>query len=92
MNGAASVLLLFAPSDTHIHVHGCMQVSLEAKGSESFQTARGACVPFGVMDLALDELPGNQQQRYKALLAASESAPLQEINAIADELQVLLLM
>jgi hypothetical protein len=44
------------------------------------------------MDLALDELPDNQQQRYKALLTASESAPLQEINAIADELQVLLLM
>lgn len=64
-----------------------MQVSLEAKGSEAFQTARGACVPFGVMDLALAELPMEQQQRYQALLAASESAPLQELNAIADELQ-----
>lgn len=63
-------------------------MSLEAKGGEAFQTPRGACVPFGVMELALAELPAQQQERYRQLLAASEAAPLQELDSIAQELQV----
>ncbi|KAF6253313.1 pyruvate phosphate dikinase [Scenedesmus sp. NREL 46B-D3] len=65
------------------------QISLEAKGPEAFQTPRGCCVPFGVMELALAGLPYEQQDRYKQLLAASEGAGLSELNGISDELQAL---
>lgn len=65
-----------------------LQVSLEAKAGESFQTPRGCCVPFGVMDLAIAALPQQQQQRYQQLLEASETAGLDELNGIANELQV----
>jgi hypothetical protein len=65
-----------------------MQISLEAKGPEAFHTPRGCCVPFGVMELALAALPYEQQDRYKQLLAASETAGLSELNSISEELQV----
>jgi hypothetical protein len=66
----------------------CLQISLEAKGAEAFQTPRGCCVPFGVMELALAALPYEQQDRYKQLLATSETAGLAELTGISDELQV----
>jgi hypothetical protein len=65
-----------------------LQISLEAKGPEAFQTPRGCCVPFGVMELALAALPYEQQDRYQQLLAASETAGLSELDGISDELQV----
>uniref|UniRef100_A0A383WH22 CBM20 domain-containing protein n=1 Tax=Tetradesmus obliquus TaxID=3088 RepID=A0A383WH22_TETOB len=65
------------------------QISLEAKAAEAFQTPRGCCVPFGVMELALAALPYEQQDRYKQLLAASETAGLAELTGISEELQAL---
>jgi hypothetical protein len=67
---------------------GILQVSLESKGKESFKTPRGVCVPFGSMELALAQRPAADQQRFAALLAASETAGLAELDAIADEMQV----
>jgi restriction endonuclease S subunit len=40
------------------------------------------------MELALAALPYEQQDRYKQLLAASETAGLSELNSISEELQV----
>lgn len=65
-----------------------LQVSLEAKATESFKTPKGVCVPFGSMDLALAERPAAEQQRFASLLAASETAGIAELDGIADEMQV----
>jgi hypothetical protein len=63
-------------------------VSYESKGLAPFSTPKGVCVPFGVMDLTLAAQPAAEQQRFAALLAASESAGLEQLGAIAAELQV----
>eukprot|EP00879_Flechtneria_rotunda_P003769 GHRR01004008.1.p1 GENE.GHRR01004008.1~~GHRR01004008.1.p1 ORF type:complete len:728 (+),score=269.14 GHRR01004008.1:2494-4677(+) len=65
------------------------QVSLEAKGPEAFQTPRGCCVPFGVMDVAIKALPRQQQDRYKQLMEVSETAGLHELTGVAADLQEL---
>lgn len=65
-----------------------MQVSLESKGAESFQTARGCCVPFGVMEWAISQLPDQQQQQFKQLLQDSETAPVEALSNISSQLQV----
>lgn len=66
----------------------CYKVSLESKGPEAFQTARGCCIPFGVMELAIGQLPQEQQQRFGQLLHESESAPVEALDNIANQLQV----
>jgi hypothetical protein len=66
----------------------CGQVSLESRGPEGFKTPKGVCVPFGSMELALSARPPQEQQRFAALLAASEEAGLTELDGIADEMQV----
>lgn len=63
-------------------------MSLESKGPEAFKTPRGVCVPFGSMELALAARPGDEQQRFASLLAASETAGLAELEGIAQEMQV----
>lgn len=65
-----------------------VQVSLESKGAESFQTARGCCVPFGVMEWTISQLPDQQQQRFRQLLEESETAPVEALNDISEQLQV----
>lgn len=64
---------------------------LAAKSSAAgggFLTPPGVCVPFGTMELALAALPAAEQDRYAALLAAAETAPVHELDDICDKLQV----
>eukprot|EP00878_Enallax_costatus_P003846 GHUV01004062.1.p1 GENE.GHUV01004062.1~~GHUV01004062.1.p1 ORF type:complete len:1053 (+),score=249.89 GHUV01004062.1:1558-4716(+) len=63
------------------------QVSLESKGAESFQTARGCCIPFGIMEWSINQLPEQQQQQFRHLLEDSETAPVEQLDSIADQLQ-----
>lgn len=86
----------FTPSLTCVFIYiatlTTLQVSLESRGPESFKTPKGVCVPFGSMELALASLPPGEQQRFDSLLSASESAGIAELEGIAGEMQVHVLL
>lgn len=69
-----------------------MMLQLASKSSSvknaSFRTPPGCCIPFGTMELAIAALPGPQQQRYKQLLQAAETAPVDELESVCEQLQV----
>jgi hypothetical protein len=59
-----------------------------AKSGGAFRTPPGCCVPFGVMELTVATSAPAQRQRYEALLAAAEAAPVAELDGVCGELQV----
>lgn len=58
-------------------------------GAGGFRAPPGVCVPFGVMELAVAALPAAQRSEYADLLAAAETAPVAELDAVCGKLQAL---
>lgn len=82
---STSLILSFP---THVH-HAQLSVKSTASGAGAFRAPPGVCVPFGVMELAVAALLAAERGEYRDLLAAAETAPVAELDAICDRLQAL---
>jgi hypothetical protein len=81
-----------AVAHTSHPLHAPSQIAVSAAGGGAgFRTPAGCSIPFGTLELALQQLPAVEQRRYDTLLTEIEAGEVSQLEGLCIELQDLIL-